>query len=443
VIAAAVAVALAATPVGARRPTAEPPPGCRPYSDAGDYACAGIELAFHTSGSGAATSTIWAGQWLFTDDAGNYRLGSCTFNRGLHPRADDPARPIAQSLPNDPGHDKSAYLTWRYGSTTDDLTAAALWAIFHYYAQDPAGSARAADPTSSLVPSLEMVGQASGRADLQQRAIALDAEAARYAGKFRMSADVAGTTVTIRVAVDKVGVPGVAVDVDGTVLVTDDAGAVTVQAVPGSTVRASASIPGEPVVYLAAPLRPHQFGGQSLITAGPPSRNETGATVPLPATTTTTLPPPTTAAATTTSTTSTTSTTTPPATTTPATTATPTTTTRAPSTTSSTTSTSTPTTTTASTTIPPSTATSTVPPTDAATTSTAPAVSSSTSIVDVAPPPVPSPPPAPPPSTLPETGTTQTVAGAAALVLGAGVGALVGLRRRLRPAAAAPDDIWA
>jgi hypothetical protein len=142
VIAAAVALALAPASAGARPPTAEPPPGCRPYSDAGDYACAGMELPFHTSGAEAATSTIWAGQWLFTDEAGNYRLGSCTFNRGLHPRADDPAQPIQQSFPNDPRREKGAYLTWRYGATTDHLTAAALWAIFHYYAQDPAGSAR-------------------------------------------------------------------------------------------------------------------------------------------------------------------------------------------------------------------------------------------------------------------------------------------------------------
>src|SRR6478735_8101856 len=140
------------------------PAWCRPYSDAGDYACAGMELPFHTAGGAAAASDIWAGQWLFTDDAGHYRLGSCTFNRGLHPRVDTPARQVAPQLPNDPSGGRSAYLTWRYGDTQDDLTAAALWALYHYYAQDPAGSTRADDPESPLVPSLDMLAFASGSA---------------------------------------------------------------------------------------------------------------------------------------------------------------------------------------------------------------------------------------------------------------------------------------
>jgi LPXTG-motif cell wall-anchored protein len=427
-IAAALALAVAPGSAGARRVAAEPPPGCRPYSEAGDYACAGLELRFHTSGTSAATSDIWAGQWLFTDDAGNYRLGSCTFNRGLHPRADDPAHRIEQALPNDPGHRKSAYLTWRYGATTDHLTAAALWAIFHYYAQDPAGSARAADPNAPLVPSLDMVAHASGRADLQQRAIELDAEAARSAGPFRMRSSVVGTTVTVTVIVNGNGVPGVPVFVDGAALVTDAAGTVRVEASPGATVRATASIPGAPVVYLAAPLRPHQYGGQSLITAGPPDVNETAATVP--------LPPPTT----------TTSTTVAPTTTTTApTTVAPTT--SAPSTTSTTTSTTStvpPTTAATTTTLPPT----TMPSTDAPTTippATSTSTSTSTSIVvEIAPPPLPSTPPPPStPSTLPETGSTETVAAAAALVLGAGVGALVGLRRRMHTAPVPVDDFWA
>lgn len=53
-------------------------------------------------------------------------------------------------------------------------------------------------------------------------------------------------------------------------------------------------------------------------------------------------------------------------------------------------------------------------------------------------------PPTPPvpPSTLPETGTTETVAAAAALVLGAGVGALVGLRRRVARPTGIVDEFW-
>jgi LPXTG-motif cell wall-anchored protein len=425
VIAAAVALAVAPGSAGARQAAAELPPGCRPYSDAGDYACAGLELRFHTSGTSAATSDIWAGQWLFTDDAGNYRLGSCTFNRGLHPRADDPAHRIEQALPNDPGHRKSAYLTWRYGATTDHLTAAALWAIFHYYAQDPAGSSRAADPTSPLVPSLDMVAHASGRADLQQRAIELDAEAARYAGPFRMRSSVAGTAVTVTVIVNGNGVPGVPVIVDGAALVTDAAGTVTVEASPGATVRATASMPGAPEVYLAAPLRPHQYGGQSLITAGPPDLNETAANVPQPPTTTTTS---TTVAPTTT--------TTAPTTVAPTTSA-PSTTSTTPTTTSTTSTV--PPTTAATTTLPPTTSTTTMPPIDAPT--TIPPATSTSIVVEIAPPPLPSAPP--PPSTLPETGSTETVAAAAALVLGAGVGALVGLRRRMHTAPVPVDDFWA
>jgi LPXTG-motif cell wall-anchored protein len=436
-IAAAVALAVAPGSAGARWVAAEPPPGCRPYSDAGDYACAGLELPFHTSGTSSATSDIWAGQWLFTDEAGNYRVGSCTFNRGLHPRADDPAHRIEQALPNDPGHRKSAYLTWRYGATTDHLTAAALWAIFHYYAQDPAGSARAADPGSPLVPSLDMVAHASGRADLQQRAIELDAEATRYAGPFRMRSSVAGTTVTVSVVVNGNGVPGVPVIIGGAALVTDAAGNVTVEAPAGATVSARASIPGAPAVYLAAPLRPHQYGGQSLITAGPPDVNETAATVPPPPATTTT----------TSTTVAPTTTTTAPITTTTTTTTSPTTTstsTAAPTTsstsTTSTTSTTTVPPTTGATTLPPTTEVPTVPPTDTPTTAP-PETSTSTSVVvEVVPPPLP--PSAPPPSTLPETGGTETIAAAAALVLGAGVGALVGLRRRLQASPPAADEFW-
>ena len=46
--------------------------------------------------------------------------------------------PVATTFPNDPTGRRRAYLTWKYGSTQDDLVAAGLWAVFHYYTQDTA-----------------------------------------------------------------------------------------------------------------------------------------------------------------------------------------------------------------------------------------------------------------------------------------------------------------
>jgi LPXTG-motif cell wall-anchored protein len=396
------------------------PGWCEPYSDDGDYACAGLELRYHTAGTDAARGDQWAGQWLFTAD-GKYRLGSCTFNRGMHPRADEPTHPVEQAFPNDPDKSKSAYLSWRYGDTSDDLTAAALWAVFHFYAQDPAGSTRAYDPEDPLVPSLDMIGAASGRDDLQQRAVDLDAEAARYATPFVLQLSAAGSTVTASITSGGVGVAGVAVVFGSTSVVTDANGNAAIQADAGSTVGATALVPAAPLVYLGEPLHEHQFGGQTLLTAGEPGL--------LAASITLEAPPTTTAAPTTTTTT----TTMPPTTTTtttvpPTTTEAPTTTTEAPTTTSSsTTTTSTP----ASTTTQPPATTIEVAPTSA----TASTTSSTTIAAVLLPPPASvAPPTSPPmpPSTLPRTGSAGSVAATAAIVLGAGVGALVGLRRRLR-----------
>ncbi|HSB88118.1 MAG TPA: hypothetical protein VLD86_17525, partial [Ilumatobacteraceae bacterium] len=110
---------------------------------AGDYRCAGLAIEFHTAGVAFSPGPIWAGQWLFVDESGQFRVGSCVFNRGLHPTITVPSVVVPQSFPNDPTGTKSAYLTWRYGDTTDNLTAAGMWAVMHYYAQDGAGSRRA------------------------------------------------------------------------------------------------------------------------------------------------------------------------------------------------------------------------------------------------------------------------------------------------------------
>ena len=152
-----------------------------------DYRCAGIAIEFHTAGVAFSPGPIWAGQWLFVDESGQFRVGSCTFNRGIHPTIDFPSAVVTQTFPNDPTGAKGAYLTWRYGDTTDDLTAAAMWAVFHYYAQDGAGTRRAANGAAALVPSLDMVARASGRDDIQARAIELDAEANRFAGTWALS----------------------------------------------------------------------------------------------------------------------------------------------------------------------------------------------------------------------------------------------------------------
>ena len=158
-----------------------------------DYRCAGIAIEFHTAGVAFSPGPIWAGQWLFVDEIGQFRVGSCTFNRGIHPTIDAPSSLVAQTFPNDPTGAKGAYLTWRYGDTTDDLTAAAMWAVFHYYAQDGAGTRRASNGAVPLVPSLGMVAEASGRDDIQTLAVQLDAEAARLAGPWTIESRSAPT----------------------------------------------------------------------------------------------------------------------------------------------------------------------------------------------------------------------------------------------------------
>ena len=321
-----------------------------------DFRCAGLAIDFHTAGVSFSPGLIWAGQWLFTDESGQYRVGSCTFNRGIHPTIDAPSFPVPQLFPNDPTGAKGAYLTWRYGDTTDDLMAAGMWAVFHYYAQDSAGTRRAVNGAAPLIPSLGMIVGASGRDDLQTVAIALDAEATRFAGQWNIT-----VTVGIDGAIDLGVVAGVEAVAGAivTLLVsgqdaplvatTDDAGlahATMPVSVGPMTVVASTPVPGPVAVYRGTPAGPDPFGAQRLVTAGPPGIVSATATVDVPP-----PPPPTTTTTTTTTTTvpPTTSTTTTPPTTTPPTTTPPTTT--PPTTTTSTTTTTTitipPTTTTA------------------------------------------------------------------------------------------------
>lgn len=285
---------------------------------ADDYHCAGIALNYHLDGAAHSPFPIWAGQWLFVDDQGAFRRGSCTFNRGIHPTIDSPAVPVNQALPNDPGGGRAAYLTWRYGNTSNDLTAAALWAVFHYYAQDAAGSNRATDPNSALVPSLDVVAAASGRTDVAATAVALDAEARRFSAGFTLDVELAenghgeahvmsGSTPVDRVAVTITValVPGsptsleVTTDASGAAAfsvtgITADSGAETV------SVTAVIDAPAQAQVYQGAPAD-RDASAQTLITSGGTTRLTATANAvvspprsTIPATTTTTSIPPTT-----------------------------------------------------------------------------------------------------------------------------------------------------
>jgi hypothetical protein len=276
----------------------------------GDYRCAGIALDYHLGGSEHSPYPIWAGQWLFTDESGRYRVGSCTDNTGIHPVVTVPSQPRTQSLPNDPSGALSAYVAWRYGDTTDPLTAAAVWAVMHFYAQDRAGGHRADDPQVPLVPTLDSVAAASGRADVQQRAIEIAAEARRLADPWVLTVSVApdGAAVVSLLA-GTTAVPGrqVSLLVSGSDLPltattgTDGTATVTVPLPPSGivTVAAAAEAPGPAVVYRGTAVVPDRRA-QTLITGGESSRLTAQAQAEvLPTTPPATPPAPTTAAPTT------------------------------------------------------------------------------------------------------------------------------------------------
>ena len=442
-------------PSAAAAPPADPlPPGCvehRPlnagdadYPD--DYHCAGIALPFHTGGVGRSPGLIWAGQWLFVDEAGRYRIGTCTFNRGIHPAIGGLSTPTQQTFPMDPTGAKRAYLTWRYGTTTNASTATAMWAVMHFYAQDAAGSNRADVPTAPLIPSLDMIGEASGRQDIEDLAIALDAEAARYTARFALNltlgVDGRGT-VQLQSGSEPVADVAVTVHVTGadqTVveLRTDSAGTASFQLsgmAHDVSAAATASSPGPAQVYIGAAAEPVNHLPQTLVTGGQAGevRAEASITIEIPTTTeapTTTTEAPTTTVAPTTTTEAPTTTTEAPTTTTMAPTTTSTTTTVAPTTT-----TAVPTTTEASTTTAVPTTTTEAPPTTAPPieqlTVDIPTEVATVPTVEVVPLPGPLPTIDIPPTTLPQTGSTNSVAYLGTSLLVAGVGVIGAIRRRL------------
>lgn len=288
----AVVFAVAGTIIGSSlvwRHTAEsasPPAHCVEYTPLdgsrdveGDMRCAGLVLDFHHNGPTASTSPVWAGQWLVTDARGDLRLGWCVDHRGDHPLADAPAASEVLPLPNDPGGRRAAYLMWRYGQTTDDLVAAALWMVFHHYALDPAGAHRSATATTPLVPSLETIAASTGRVDLQTMAIALHTEAQTYAGDWTVVASTAadGRHVVVEVSAGTVPVAGhrVEVLVSGTdeplVAATGEDGTATLDLGEGAagTVVATAEAPGEVIGLRGVPARTSVVGAQLLAVAGP------------------------------------------------------------------------------------------------------------------------------------------------------------------------------
>jgi hypothetical protein len=389
---------------------------------AGDVRCAGQVVALHHGGPARSPSPVWAGQWLFRDETGRYRVGSCTFHRGIHPSSTSPASAVAQELPNDPGRRRSAYLTWRYGDTTDPPTAAALWAVLHFYAQDAAGSARSDTPEAPLVPDLATLAETTGDQGIEDLAIALYAEARRLSGDAEMSLGIASHD-TVEVVVTAGGAPFAGVPVvltrstDGAtfevVTGADGTAAATILLVDdGAFVTASARVPGDAVVYAGPPAAPDPHGVQTLITAGTSRTIEV--TAPRPPTPTTT--------------TSTSTTTTLPPTTLPPTTLPPTTSTMPPTTTTAEPATSPPTTAAAPATVlatstPEIAAESTLPPTSETTTSDV-----VTTVADVLPPP----PLGAPPPTLPRTGgeaDAPAYLGTALLVGGIGILGAIGRRR--------------
>lgn len=288
----------------------------------GDYRCAGMAIQFHTAGVANSPFPIWAGQWLFRDPAGSFRVGSCTFNRGIHPAINSSARWVGQSFPKDPTGALSAYLAWKYGDTTDNLTAAALWAVFHYYAQDDAGPNRATIANDPLVPNLGGIEAASGRSDLQSRAFALhhEAEAVTEEWLLDLALAVDGTaTATLRSGSNPVPDQPISVLVSGldvplvATTSADGTATVTVSLPPGTvTVVATAFAPGPADVYRGEPAFDTGQGGQNLITGGASRMVRAETSIEVAPATTTTAPTTTTIAPTTTE-----STTTAPATTQP------------------------------------------------------------------------------------------------------------------------------
>jgi len=288
------------------------PAGCVPATPfdgspdvPGDYRCAGLALDFHHDGPAHSRHPIWAGQYLLVDEAGQFHRGTCVFNLGIHPVIDDPSYPVALDLPRDPDGQRAGYLLWRYGDTGDDLTAAAVWAVMHYYARDPGGGKRSQPASAPLVPSLDTLAAATGRVDLQERALALAAEADRLFGLWTVDLALAPDgTATVRLLAEATPVPAFPIElfVSGsdaplTVATGDDGIATATVPLPPSgtvTVAAVVDAPGRPMGYRGTPAMPSERGPQTLATAGARVQLTVSATLEVtPSSVPPTSPPPT------------------------------------------------------------------------------------------------------------------------------------------------------
>ena len=266
----------------------------------GDYRCAGLAINYHNSGASSSPFPIWAGQWLFKDGDGQFRVGSCTLNRAEHPTVAYPSYPVSQSFPNDPTGAKGAYLTWRYGETTDNMTAAAMWALYHFYAQDAAGSNRASSATAPLVPSLSGIAVDSGSAELQARAQQLNHEAVQYSGQWQLTVSIGSdgvVTATLMSGTNPVPQQPISVLVSGSdnpfaaTTGSDGTATVTVPTAAGTvTVVANAVAPGSSLVFRGTPASPDPHGAQTLVTGGVPSALSATAQLEVAPTTTTAVP---------------------------------------------------------------------------------------------------------------------------------------------------------
>lgn len=235
----------------------------------GDYRCAGLMLTI------AGQAPMWAGQWLFRDGNGVVRVGIAASDVGAHPTTLDRAQSAPRQFPGDPGGGRLAFLAWKYGDTTDDLTAAALWVLIRHYAGD-----------ALFGGALANVAAMTGRDDLQRRVDELDFEAGWCAQPWSLSAttstgddDPSRLVVTLRSGAGPVPGRTISVLVSGLdrplVATTGTDGSATVAVPSGvgqvdlgtATVVVTTEAPGPAVLYRSSP-EPSGVAMQNVLTAG-------------------------------------------------------------------------------------------------------------------------------------------------------------------------------
>ena len=268
--------------------------GCSP--DGAAQRCAGIAVPFHHDGAASAQGRVWAGRWRFTDAHGVQRQGSCVLNRGIHPSASVPAQQVPVHLALDPSARVASYLLWKYGNVTDGSTVAAMWAVLHHLAGDATGGGLGGDPSAPLVGSFAAFGHDTGRADLAQRAAALEAEGRRFTGVWKVSARFEQRSLLVSVSAGEVPVPRTRVTVlvsgsDSSLAALTGADGIArfvFDPTSGASVVASVTSPGPAEAFRGTPAVASAAGAQVLLTAGAPVELHASA---MPTVATTTTPP--------------------------------------------------------------------------------------------------------------------------------------------------------